>query len=45
MKQHFNCELYKKALDRCVEKYYDEDPEYYDFYQKYYQDVNADFLK
>lgn len=27
---HINTELYKEALDECVEKYYDEDPEFYD---------------
>lgn len=30
VEDHINTELYKAALDECVEEYYDEDPEFYD---------------
>ena len=30
IEDHINTELYKAALDECVEEYYDEDPEFYD---------------
>ena len=35
---HINTELYKEALDECVEKYYDEDPEFYDKMLKTYEE-------
>lgn len=40
LKEHFNCELYKEALDECVELYYDEDPEFYDYYLDFYEKNN-----
>lgn len=30
IEDHINVELYKAALDTCVEKYHDEDPDFYD---------------
>lgn len=30
IEDHINTELYKEALDECVEEYHDEDPEFYD---------------
>ena len=40
IKDHFNAEIYKAALDECVEEYYDEDPDFYDYYQKFYEENN-----
>ena len=44
LKAHFNPSIYKQALDECAAKYHDENPEFYDYYLKYYEKVNADFL-
>ena len=35
---HINTELYKEALDECVEKYGDEDSEFYDTMLKTYEE-------
>lgn len=40
LKAHFNSELYKQALDECSEQYYDDNPEFYDYYQQYYEEVD-----
>lgn len=40
IKDHFNSEIYKAALDECVDEHYDEDPEFYDYYQEFYEENN-----
>ncbi len=37
---HINTELYKAALDECTEKYYDEDPEFYDTMNATYEEYD-----
>lgn len=37
---HINTDLYKQALDECVEEYYDEAPEFYDRQLGIYEEVN-----
>lgn len=40
LQAHFDSETYKAALDTCVEKYRDEDPEFYDYYTEFYDANN-----
>ncbi|MBQ3405275.1 MAG: ABC transporter substrate-binding protein [Oscillospiraceae bacterium] len=42
--KHFNCEMYKQALDECAEKYGSENPDFYAKYQASYEEANADYL-
>ena len=43
--EHFNCSLYKQALDECQEKYGDENPEFYEKYQASYLEANAEYIE
>ena len=43
--EHFNHELYKAALDECVEQYYDEDPTFYDECLTYYDENNVNITE
>lgn len=38
---HIDIDLYKSALDECVEEHYDEAPEFYDKMQSIYQEQDA----
>ncbi|QDW74758.1 hypothetical protein FND36_12355 [Lachnospiraceae bacterium KGMB03038] len=40
LQAHYNSEIYKEALDECVETYYDENPEYYDGCLTFYEENN-----
>ena len=40
IEDHINTELYKTALDECVEEFYDEDPEFYDGRIKFFEENN-----
>ncbi len=44
LKEHFTTDIYKAALDAAYEDYYDENPEYYDYYVAYFNEVNSDIL-
>lgn len=37
---HINTELYKAALDQCVESYHDDDPDFYDSQLKIFEENN-----
>jgi NitT/TauT family transport system substrate-binding protein len=41
IKDHFDSSVYKAALDECIEEYYDEDPDFYDYYQNFYEENTA----
>jgi len=41
LKAHFTPYVYKEALDACVAEYYDESPEFYDYYLQFYEDSNS----
>lgn len=40
IEDHINTDLYKSALDECVEEYYDEDPEFYDGRIAFFEENN-----
>lgn len=40
IEDHINTDLYKEALDECVEEYYDEDPEFYDGRVAFFEENN-----
>ena len=43
LKAHFTPHLYKQALDECTAEYYNESPEFYDYYQQFYEEMNASY--
>jgi NitT/TauT family transport system substrate-binding protein len=38
IKDHFNSEIYKAALDECIAEHYDEDTDFYDYYKTFYEE-------
>ena len=43
LKAHFTPYIYKQALDACVAEYYDESPEFYDYYLQFYEESNGEY--
>lgn len=45
LREHFTPEIYKQALDECAQEYYDESPEFYDYYLQYFEEVNRGYYE